>query len=75
MDYAQQEAHLKNAAKLHKKKLEQADENGKTPVATCQDRDPSADPSDFGMFLPVFSAQVSAANPTATYEGKCFKSI
>ena len=27
------------------------------------------------MFLPVFSAQISATNPTATYESECFGSI
>ena len=25
--------------------------------------------------MPVFAAQVNAANPTGTYEGKCFKEI
>lgn len=27
------------------------------------------------MFLPTFAADISAANPTATYEGKCFEEI
>ena len=27
------------------------------------------------MFLPVFSAQVNAENPVATFEGQCFEKI
>jgi len=49
--------------------------NGVQPVATCSDRAPSQDPSDFGMFLPTFAANVSASNPKATYEGRCFSEI
>ena len=47
-------------------------ENGATPVATCSDRAPDEGADDFGMFLPVFAANVSPSNPKATYEGRCF---
>ena len=48
---------------------------GESPTYTCEDRAPEESPSDFGMLLPVFAAHVSEANPTMTYEGKCFKEI
>ena len=50
-------------------------ENGATPVATCSDRAPDEGADDFGMFLPVFAANVSPSNPKATYEGRCFQEI
>ena len=46
-----------------------------SPVATCENRSPEESPSGFAMFLPVFSAQVSAENPKATYKGRCFEEI
>ena len=55
--------------------MARADENGQVPVATCENRDPWGVPSTVLAFLPVFAAQVNAANPTGTYEGKCFKEI
>ena len=44
------------------------------PDPTCQNR-ANLHPDDPFMFLPVFSAQISATNPTATYESECFESI
>lgn len=44
------------------------------PVATCEDRSEEK-PSGAGMFIPVFSAEVSPSNPKATYEGRCFEEI
>ena len=55
MDYTQQEAFLKEQTERHM----HINANGPTPVATCADRAPTEEPSDFGMFLPVFAAQVN----------------
>ena len=74
MDYVQQEAHLRDSIDRHAKKVLQA-ANGPVTPATCSDRSPASTPSDFGMFLPVFAAQVDAANPTGTYAGHCFEEI
>ena len=70
MDYVQQEAHLKDSLKHHTHKLQAA-----APTATCEDRMPDGSPSSFGMFLPVFAAEVSEANPKMTYQGRCFNEI
>ena len=76
MDYVQQEAHLRDSIVRHAEKVEQAaNTNGPVVPATCEDRSPESPASGVGMFLPVFSAQVSAANPKATYEGRCFEEI
>lgn len=71
MDYAQQETFLGDALTHHKLKSA----NGPSPTWTCDDRAPEESPSDFGMLLPVFAAQVDAANPKATYKGRCFEEI
>ena len=73
-DYVQQEAFLKDATHRHKK-LRSNGLGAAAPVATCEDRAPDSEPSSFGMFLPVFAAQVSEANPKATYQGRCFDEI
>ena len=72
MDYAQQEAFLNNASKRHQEKTLLG---ASQATATCDDRSPTEGPSDWGMFLPVFAADVSAANPKATYKGRCFDEI
>lgn len=61
---------MKDALRHHKHKLTSA-----APVATCDDRMPDGSPSSFGMFLPVFAAEVSEANPKMTYQGRCFDEI
>jgi len=76
MDYAQQEAHLKNLNQ-HGKKLK----SGSVPIYTCANRAPlTADtdlttPTDFGMFLPVFAAHVDSSSPSGSYAGSCFETI
>ena len=45
------------------------------PVHTCEDRSPESTPSAFFMFLPIFAAEVSAENPTASFKGGCFENI
>jgi hypothetical protein len=74
LDYVQQEAHLRDSVIRHKEKVEQA-ANGPVVPATCENRSPESSPSDFGMLLPAFAAQVDAKTPTATYEGRCFEEI
>ena len=54
--------------------LEQYGAHG-NPVATCDDREPEGSPKSMFAFFPAFAADVSEANPTATYEGKCFEEI
>ena len=71
MDYVQQEAHLKASTQRHKELLA----NGPAPVVTCEDRQPDMGPTDTGMLLPVFGAQINAENPKATYKGRCFEEI
>ena len=63
MDYVQMENHIVNYTKRH----QEFKVNGVQPVATCGDRAPEQDPSDFLMLLPVFAAEVSAKNPKMTY--------
>ena len=41
------------------------------PHYTCATRGDT----EAGSFLPVFAAQLTEANPTATYEGACFEEI
>lgn len=74
MDYVQQEAHLRDSIERHAEKVLKAT-NGPVVPATCEDRAPGSGPSGWGMFLPVFAAQVDANTPTATYEGRCFEQI
>ena len=71
-DYSQQAEHLDRAAQFHKDLKE-----SNTPPArwTCDTREPDGTPQSAGAFLPVFAADVSEANPKATYEGKCFEEI
>jgi len=71
MDYVQQEAHLKASTQRHKELLA----NGPAPIVTCEDRQPDMGPTDDGMLLPVFAAQINAENPKATYKGRCFEEI
>lgn len=71
LDYAQQEQMITRASDFHKNLAA----NGPSPAYTCDNREPSGDPASAGMFFPVFSADVSASNPKATYEGKCFEEI
>ena len=72
LDYEQQEAMITKATDFHKDLAV----NGSVPTYTCDDREPgSDDPTDAMQFFPVFAADVSEANPTATYSGKCFEEI
>lgn len=41
-------------------------------VYGCSDRLNSTDPTDFGLFLPVFTGQPGPNNQTMTFEGICF---
>lgn len=72
MDYEQQESFLRDATARHQE-LSRFGAESKT--YTCDDRAPGEEPDAFGMLLPVFSGEVSAANPTATYQGRCFQEI
>uniref|UniRef100_A0A7S3MJI4 Uncharacterized protein n=1 Tax=Favella ehrenbergii TaxID=182087 RepID=A0A7S3MJI4_9SPIT len=74
MDYSQQEAFLEHATEHHMLKASKILQ-GESPTATCETRAPEESPSDFGMLLPVFAAEVSAANPKMTYKGRCFDEI
>ena len=74
LDYAQQEAFLGHALDHHNFKSARI-ANGEAPIATCDTRAPEESPTDFGMLLPVFSAEVSESNPKMTYEGRCFQEI
>ena len=71
-DYVQQTEHLNRATQFHK---EFEEGNAPSPVYTCDDREPDGTQKSVGAFLPVFAADVSEANPKATYEGKCFQEI
>ena len=72
-DYNQQYDHIKKATEFHK----DLNEMGGTPnpIPTCANRLPDGSPSTMMAFLPVFAADISEANPTATFEGECFKEI
>ena len=73
LDYSQQERFISRATDFHKN----LDANGSVPIYTCDDREPGAgdDKSAAGLFFPVFAAEVSRANPTGTFAGKCFEEI
>ena len=70
LDYAQQERSIKSAIEFHKNLRS----NGPT-VYTCDSREPGTGKAAAGKFFPVFAADVSLANPTATFAGKCFDEI
>ena len=54
------------------KKVSNEDE----PIYTCSNRDPGADPSSFGMFLPVYVTDLTAKTTTFSYTAsKCFEQI
>jgi len=72
MDYTQQEAHLNAATEFHK---DLNARNDPSPTATCQSREPDGSASSMFAFFPAFAADVSEANPHATYSGTCFEEI
>ena len=72
LDYVQQAEYLQRQTQWHKEYMEQ---NAPKPKYTCDNREPDGTPSSAGSFLPVFSADISEANPTGTYSGKCFEEI
>ena len=72
LDYVQQAEYLQRQTQWHKEYMEQ---NAPKPKYTCDNREPDGTPSSAGAFLPVFSADISEANPTGTYSGKCFEEI
>lgn len=41
----------------------------------CTDRLNTTDPGEVGLFLPVFTGEITPENPTVTFEGICFSKI
>jgi len=73
VDYGQQaDAIIKLTDMIKAKKVSNEDE----PIYTCSNRDPGADPSSFGMFLPIFVTDLTPKATTYTYtDSKCFGQI
>ena len=71
LDYTQQEQFINSATDFHKN----LKANGPVPTYTCDNREPLGDKTSPGAFFPVFAADVSPSNPTATFAGKCFEEI
>jgi len=71
-DFTQQAEHLMRATEFHKD-LEQ--KNDEKTIYTCDNREPAGTPASLFAVFPVFAADISEENPTATYEGKCFEEI
>ena len=73
VDYSQQtDAIIKLTDMIKAKKVSNADE----PIYTCSNRNPGADPSSFGMFLPVYVTDLTATNTTYSYTAsKCFEQM
>ena len=69
LDYEQQEKFLNRGTEFH----QNLDQNAPTPTYVCDNREPEDAKS--WLFMPVLAADVSEANPTATYSGKCFDEI
>lgn len=58
-------------------KLQAMKENdGNQPIYTCSNREPNGSASSAGAFIPVYVADLTAANPTMSYkDSKCFEQI
>jgi hypothetical protein len=71
VDYSQQtDAIIKLTDMIKDKKISNADE----PIYTCSNRSPGADPSSFGMFLPVYVTDLTSTTTTYSYTAsKCFE--
>ena len=65
-DFPQQEAMLRRSAERHQEKVS-ANADGVSPTYDCSNRMPGQSETTAGMFFPVLAADVSEANPTATY--------
>ena len=72
LDFVQQEQFLERAVDFHQN-LDK--KNGVAPTYTCDNRLPDGTPSSILAFLPAIAADISEANPTASYKGKCFEDI
>lgn len=72
VDYSQQTDAINKLTDLIKaKKVSNAVDE---PIYTCSNRNPGADGSSFGMFLPVYVSDLTATNMTYTYTAsKCFE--
>ena len=71
-DYEQQAAHMLSMAKFHK----ELRESNANPIKwTCDNREPDGTPYSIMSELPALAADLSVANPTATYKGHCFQEI
>ena len=71
-DPVQQANFLKKAAAYHR---EIATSNDPSPTYKCGERELDGDGTSPGYFFPVLAADVTEANPTETFEGKCFNQI
>ena len=72
-DYEKQAAYIQNVTKTIKSQKALGTNEAHYTCGTRKDPD-SKDAEAFD-FLPVFAAQLTEANPTATYEGTCFEEI
>ena len=73
-DYEAQADYIKNVTKTIKS--QKNPESNDQPIYTCSSRQASDIPDTEAFdLLPVFAAQLTEANPTATYEGACFQEI
>ena len=68
-DYEQQNDYVKDATEFVKALNENDEQDLKCNMRT------GLDPSSVFMFLPEYSATLSPSNPTASWEGVCFKTI
>jgi len=68
--------HIENMTKgIADRKQKMAMSNGNNPIYTCSDREPDGTKHDAGAWFPTFAGEISTANPTAHYAGRCFQSI
>ena len=74
MDYAQQERFINKSTEFHQN-LNSMGFGTPSPAYTCDNREPGGTDTSAMAFFPVFSGDISAANPKVTYAGKCFEEI
>lgn len=74
-DYSQQADHIKTLTEQIQKTKESDFNENQQPIYFCGEREDDPEPSDTFNFLPVFVADTTPKNPTATFKGMCFQEI
>lgn len=74
-DYSQQFDHITHMTETVRN-LKKSNLGDEPPIWNCSNREPGADPSDAGQFLPVYVSTLKPSSTTYTYsESRCFESI